>query len=344
MTISTLPVLPDASVDSPGSFSSKSDSFFGALPTLVSEINAANTAIEDAAAGSDADVNTVEAYKNVTTSPSVSTTSSTTITPAASAKTLTIPAGTSFSVGMYVMVVDTANPSTNWMHGMITTHTTGGTSMTVTGDLTSNSVASGSSWRIVLSGPLRFLDTNATSSSTVTPAASSKTFTTQAGKGFSPGMYVMIAQTGAESTNWMHGVVTSYLGTTLVVTGTSTSANVASAASWQISMSAAPQAQNSLGVNQTWQTPTRSAGTVYQNTTSKPIYVAVTAKVVVGDTGKAELIISQSSNPTTPVVAQATFGGRIGDAYETIQGVVQPGFYYKVVLTTSTKHQWYELR
>lgn len=48
--------------------------------------------------------------------------------------------------------------------------------------------------------------------------SASKTFTTQSGKYFSPGVYVLAVETSAPTTNQMHGVITSYTGTQLVIT------------------------------------------------------------------------------------------------------------------------------
>lgn len=57
-------------------------------------------------------------------------------------------------------------------------------------------------------------DTSTTSNS-ISPG--SKTFTISSGKSFLGGMFLIIADTAAPSTNYMTGVVTSYSGTTLVV-------------------------------------------------------------------------------------------------------------------------------
>jgi len=337
-TISTLPVLPSTSTDSPSSYTTKADAFFAALPTLVTQVNAVNTEIENAATASDADVALVETYKNVTTSPSTSTTSSTSITPGASAKTFTIPSSTSFSVGMYVMVISRAAPSTNWMHGMITTHTTGGTTMTVTGDLTSNTVAEASDWTISLSGPLKFIDTNDTSSTTITPGIASKTLTVSSNKGFYPGMYVMIAQTGSESTNWMHGIVTSYSGTSLAVTGTSTSAIVASASSWKISMSAAPQATNCLGINQTWGDFYMAGGVVYQNTSARPIKVEMDVSATTSGSAGAIFYVGTTSTPTV-IANQFLVPNAVQGYVFYVTAVIPPNNYYKVVFSgTATRY------
>lgn len=66
--------------------------------------------------------------------------------------------------------------------------------------------------------------------------SASKTFTTQAGKYFSPGIYVLAVETSAPTTNWMHGQITSYSGTQLVIT-TDAIAGTGSYADWTISLS-----------------------------------------------------------------------------------------------------------
>lgn len=59
--------------------------------------------------------------------------------------------------------------------------------------------------------------TTDTSASSVAIGTGAKTFTVTAGKSFVPGMFLVIADTAAPSTNSMYGQITSYSGTTLVV-------------------------------------------------------------------------------------------------------------------------------
>jgi len=344
-TISTLPVLPSTSTDAPSSYTTKADAFLGALPTLVTQVNAVNTEIENAATASDADVALVETYKNVTTSPSTSTTSNTSITPGTSAKTFTIPPSTSFSVGMYVMVVSEAAPSANWMHGMITTHTTGGTTMTVTGDLTSNTVAEASDWRISLSGPLKYIDTNATSTTTLTPSIGEKVIITQTNKGFYPGMWVVVSEQTDPSTLWMYGAVTSYFGDTLTLNVTEISTTIASSSLWYISMSAAARGSNILGINQTYRSVTRVANTVYQNTSSTPIYLtiavtytglsAVAAYLYVGTTNDPTILIDWKHESVTSFSRSSSYS---------VKGIIPPGYYYKIITTNFNITHSYLLR
>jgi hypothetical protein len=59
--------------------------------------------------------------------------------------------------------------------------------------------------------------TSDTSASSVAIGTGAKTFTVTAGKSFLGGMFLVIADTAAPSTNWMSGQVTSYSGTSLVM-------------------------------------------------------------------------------------------------------------------------------
>lgn len=85
-------------------------------------------------------------------------------------------------------------------------------------------------------------DTSTTSNAIATGA---KTFTVSASKSFSGGMFLMIADTAAPSTNWMFGQVTSYSGTTLVMNITSIGGSGTKTA-WTISQSAAGGASGNV--------------------------------------------------------------------------------------------------
>jgi hypothetical protein len=80
--------------------------------------------------------------------------------------------------------------------------------------------------------------TTDTSASSITVGTGAKTFTVTAGKSFQPGMYLVIADTAAPSTNSMYGQITSYSGTTLVMNIISVLGSGTKTA-WTISQSAA---------------------------------------------------------------------------------------------------------
>ena len=99
MTISALPTPPTRS--DPTNFASRADAFLAALPTFADEANALAVAMN----------------LNATTD-----TSSTSITIGTGAKSFTVSAGKSFQAGMYLVIADTAAPSTNSMWGQVTSY------------------------------------------------------------------------------------------------------------------------------------------------------------------------------------------------------------------------------
>jgi hypothetical protein len=99
MAITPLPTPP--SRKAPSTFSTLADAFLGALPTFVTEANAQAAALE----------------LNDTTDASASS-----ATISTGAKTFVVTAGKSFQPGMSLMIADDAAPSTNWMHGQVTSY------------------------------------------------------------------------------------------------------------------------------------------------------------------------------------------------------------------------------
>src|ERR1019366_8209240 len=99
MIITALPT-PPTSLD-PSHFAIKADALLGALAQFVTEANALAVAMN----------------LNSTTDTSASS-----ITIGTGAKTFTVTAGKSFQPGMYLVIADTAAPSTNSMYGQITSY------------------------------------------------------------------------------------------------------------------------------------------------------------------------------------------------------------------------------
>ena len=91
---------------------------------------------------------------------------------------------------------------------------------------------------------------------------------------------------------------------------------------------------NSIGYGQTWQSVggSRSASTSYQNTTSRPIQVAITASTQ----GQVQV----STNSSTWVTIQNAMG-IFGQSRNTIAFIVPVNHYYKI---TSNFEHWAELR
>lgn len=78
--------------------------------------------------------------------------------------------------------------------------------------------------------------TNGTSTTSLTIGAGSKTLTTQTGKAWVVGMFVILAQTAAP-TNWMHGQITAYNSATGALTMEAvTTSGAGTVAAWTISL------------------------------------------------------------------------------------------------------------
>lgn len=84
-----------------------------------------------------------------------------------------------------------------------------------------------------------------TSTTSLAIAVASKTFTTQSGKAFSAGRWVLCTS-DADPTNYMHGQVTSYSGTTLIVNVTNIGGS-GTLADWTISLSGTRGAVGATG-------------------------------------------------------------------------------------------------
>lgn len=88
---------------------------------------------------------------------------------------------------------------------------------------------------------LNMASTNDTSTSSVAISAGSKSFTVSAGKSYVAGMWLLMADAAAPGTNSMVGQVTSYSGTSLVVSVEATGVRGSGTlASWVISLTAMP--------------------------------------------------------------------------------------------------------
>jgi len=107
MTITALPT-PAPSTTDPTNFATRADALIAALPTFITETNATAAAM------------------NLNSTSDTSTTSNAIGT---GAKTFTVTAGKSFQLGMYLVIADTAAPSTNSMFGQITSYS--GTSLVI---------------------------------------------------------------------------------------------------------------------------------------------------------------------------------------------------------------------
>lgn len=124
MTITALPTPP--STNDPANFAVKADALLAALPTFVAETNATAAAMN----------------LNSTTDTSVSSVAIGTGT-----KSFTVSTGKSFQPGMYLILADSAAPSTNSIFAQITSYNTGTGALVVEG-LTVRGSGTKSSWVI----------------------------------------------------------------------------------------------------------------------------------------------------------------------------------------------------
>lgn len=120
----------------------------GQANTVAGEVNTALSAAQaaqDAAAASAA---------SAITAPGTNATSATSMTVGTGSKAFTLAqTGKNFVVGQWVMVNDSATPTTNWMIGAITAFTTGTGAITVNVTTSSGSLT-GSSWVVTPTSPV----------------------------------------------------------------------------------------------------------------------------------------------------------------------------------------------
>ena len=102
-----------------------------------------------------------------------------------------------------------------------------------------------------------------------------------------------------------------------------------SAASWQ-----APSTSQMLGVGQTWQTPSRSIGVTYTNSTGKPIMVSITVSIN---------SISVSSLIVDGVTVAQTYNAN-AQSYGVMSAIVPPGSTYRYTGLNNLVVIWAELR
>lgn len=135
-------------------------------------------------------------------------------------------------------------------------------------------------------GALNLNSTSDTSSTSNTIGLGAKTFTVTAGKSFQPGMYLILADTAAPSTNSMVAQVTSYSSTTLVVNSVKITGSGTFTA-WTISFSAAPGVATVSGLDWLSTVTASASATVDIETTFDSTYdeylIAATGIVIASD-------------------------------------------------------------
>lgn len=155
--------------------------------------------------------------------------------------------------------------------------------------------------------------TTDTSSTSNTIGTGSKTFTVTAGKSFQPGMWLVVADTAAPSTNSMFVQVTSYSGTSLVVNSVDYLGSGTKTA-WTISQSApaasdmaltdyTPTVTTSTG-GATWGSPTIT--TAKYKKWGKLIFMQLRVLASVGSGSPTDFIVSLPASTTLVASTQST--------------------------------------
>jgi len=163
----------------------------------------------------------------------------------------------------------------------LTSENNAGTSETNAGTSETNAAASAASalaYAVAMSLNAT-TDTSASSITIPTTFPTSKTFTVSAGKSFVPSQFLIIGDTAAPTTNWMVAQVTSYSGTTLIVSVLSSEGS-GTIASWNISQTSA--------ANPTASTLNSGMVTIASHATTADIFAAA-----------ANTIIWDNSTPAT---------------------------------------------
>lgn len=143
MPITALPT-PPSRTDA-ANFSARADAFLGALPTFGTEANALAIEVNGYA------TNAAASAATAVNAPGTSATSTTSLAIGTGSKSLTVQTGKAFVVGQWVTITSTATP-TNWMHGQITTYTSGTGSLVVNVAMVGGS-GTIASWTVALSAP-----------------------------------------------------------------------------------------------------------------------------------------------------------------------------------------------
>jgi hypothetical protein len=166
MTMPVIDEMPDAPTrgESPAAFQPKVAAFLAALVSLVPQLNAAITWLNDIVAGA-----------------GFTATSTTSLSIGTGSKTWTVQANRSFLPGAYITAADSANPTTKYMSGVVTSYnaSTGALAVTVDDTAGSGTVAS---WNISIGGRKGPQPTLATAAELLagtedTKAASAEAFT-----------------------------------------------------------------------------------------------------------------------------------------------------------------------
>lgn len=216
--------------------------------------------------------------------PGYTATSTTSLTIGTGSLTFTTQTSLAYLIGDRVRLAYSTTP-TNYMEGKVTAYNSGTGSMTVNFDHTNGS-GTFAAWNIGIAGDVGATGATgatgpgylATSTTSVTIGTGSQIFTTQAGLAYMTGDQAIIVS-AANSANYMQGQVTSYSGTSLVVSVTVISGSGAHT-DWNISLTGlqgpgyAATSATSVTISTGSQTFTTQSGLAY----SAGVYVIIASQ------------------------------------------------------------------
>lgn len=163
----------------------------------------------------------------------------------------------------------------------------------------------------------------ATSTSSVTIATGAQTFTIQSGKFFFAGQYLIIANS-ANSAQFMHGSVTSYSGTTLVMNITDTGGS-GTFASWNISISGTQGPQGAPGSGDVSSVAMTGDGVIYNSTVSgSPITSSGTLEPVLLTQTANKVLASPASGSAATPAFRSLVAADLPAATSSALGAVKP--------------------
>lgn len=145
MAITPITALPAApSISDPTNFETEADALLGAMPTMVTQMNAAFVAFTADA----------EAAATLAVAAGFSGTSTTSLVVGEGTKSLTVQTARAFVPGVQVIIANTAAPGTNYMFGSVTSYNSGTGALVVEVPV-DGSRGSGTytAWTVSLSGP-----------------------------------------------------------------------------------------------------------------------------------------------------------------------------------------------
>lgn len=272
--------------------------------------------------------------------PGYLATSTTSFTVGTGSITVTTQSGLAYTAGARVRISSSASPA-NYVEGICSSYS--GTSLTITSDLTGGS-GTFASWNINVAGNAGAAGAqgptgsafNTTSTTNLTIGTGSTSFTiASSGLPYSAGVRARAASAG-NLNNFMEGVVTSYIGTTLVI-NVDTVSGSGTHADWNINIAGQPGTNGTNGTNGTGYLATSTTsqaigtGAVTLVTQSGLAYVTGDEVLIVSGANSANYMQgSVTSYSGTSLVVNVTLtsgSGTHSDWNISLTGLPGPGYF-----------------